>query len=337
MILLHGFMIVVILMLSGCDTAAAPSEPPASAAVLINGSENQFVSSAAFMAAERVEALYLAGELRDLNLASAIVTRYVEIGAPWEAAITPAQALTHLNWIIAQVTGANANAMTACARAELLRQANQVRSVLNRATAGNNPPTQNDLTPFPQGSWPWGGCPFPAAVQNLTVSRSGSQVTVAWTHAQPETEFVVAEIRPTGAVVVARLDTNDCGNGIEGCTTGPRSLTFTTSSSAVLVQVDACRGLNCSSARGSAGILAPQPVNDLSFSRHGHTVTVQWAAVAGAEYYEVIENGSTVPARVTQPVYVDTKAKKDDKVYTYQVKACNTAGCSSPYTESWRK
>lgn len=324
-------------LLSGCDLRQS-TEPERAAALLIGGAENPIISAGAFMASERVEALYASGELRDLPLARAIVQRYLEIGAPWEAAITPAQAHSHLNAITAQASSAGGNALTACARTELLRQAAHIRSLVTRATTpGGAAPGQNDITPHSQGAWPWGGCPAPAAVQNLSLARTGSAVTVSWTHAQPQTEFAIYEIRPAGPSLITRLDSDDCGDAPGVCTTGPRSLTFSTSATSVIVQVDACQGLNCSSQRAAVGLAVPPPVADLTFSRHGHTVTVQWVPVAGADYYEVVESATGAVGRVTQPVYVDAKAKKDDKLYTYQVRTCNLAGCSAFYTESFRK
>lgn len=340
----HSWVIPALSMVvhtSCSDAAASPTQIDLDAALLIGGVSNPIVSQGAAMANERVEELHLKGELSDLALARGIVEKYLEIGSPYENPINGSQALANMDWIINRLTMASANALTACARTELLRQAQHMRGLISRAiNPGAVAPSQRDITPHTQGSWPWGGCPLPAPVQNLSVSIASGRATISWNYSAVIEEFEVKEVRSNGLVpVFYRLDPNDCGDATSNnCAAGQRLVSFPTAASNITVQVEVCAGLNCMPTRASARI--PDPLTDLSFvagSGPSSGITVSWVPVDGAEWYELSRAGLPRTVQVSGTSYTDMTARSAGTTYVYSVKACNNKGCSSAYTESFRR
>ena len=333
------FSICVLLAgVCACD-AGEPPEARRGAAVIMNEAPGEeVISAAANMASERVNDLYLPGELSDENLGAGIVQRYTEIAAPYEDPITAGEAQANLDWILGRVANAPAAALTGCARVELRRQAQHVRELIERATtAGAEPPNQSDVTPYVHGRWPWGGCPHPQPPDNVRVTLADGRATVTWTYtATPAHEqFQVWQITADGPQPRGyRLDANDCGDSVaNNCSTGERLLSFATGEPNVAVLVAACTGLNCTAATGAVAV--PRAINDLVFQSQGG-VQLQWTHVPGAEYYEV-RTGQNRVVRVTDTTYTDGTARAPGGTYEYTVRACNALGCSNDYTESFRR
>lgn len=322
---------------TACDTTHEVADAP-SAVMLINGVENPYVSEGANLAANRIEELAVVGEFMNIRLASEMVSRYLEIYAPWEATITVATALSHVDYVIEQATRARLGAdMMPCAQQEILRQARYVRSMIVQASTTGAPAlTQYDVTPYTQGGWPWGGCPGPVQPQNVNVSIVNGRALVTWDYdASRGEEFLVWEISPAGQErVVFRLDRDDCGDSTaNNCQFTTRLVTFATSASNVSVLVEACLGLNC--ARSTAAVAPPAPVTDIMFAPTNGLV-LTWAHSEGSEWYEITRSGVTGTIRTTQPTYTDLTATTVGTTYTYVVRACNVAGCSIVYTEGYK-
>ena len=81
----------------------------------------------------------------------------------------------------------------------------------------------------------------------------------------------------------------------------------------------------------SASVSAPAvPVlNPVATSTDGN-YTLSWNATANTSYYTVNENGTNLTPVVLSPTTSYPSPKKVNGVYTYQVTACNAAGCSAP-------
>lgn len=330
-----------VIVLSACnDAVGAPTGLP-TAALLINGVENVFISAGASMASERVDDLYGSGQLSDIALGSGLVQRYTDIASAFEDPISATTALSHMDWIITRLNAAAATSLTTCARTELLRQAQHVRSMIVRATtAGAIAPNQNDVTPYNKGAWPWGGCPFAAPAQNLNVTIVDGRATITWHYSASgaSEEFVVYEVGSTGLVQrVNRLDADDCGDAVGNCRAGQRLVSWSTTASNLAVQVDTCVGLNCTPARAAARV--PDPLTDVVFSAGGAAspLVLSWATIVGAEYYELTRSGLGRTVTLTQASYSDLTARSSGTTYTYSIRACNSRGCSAVYNESYRR
>lgn len=324
------WLLLATLLGAACDTPAAPTPSERREALLFNGVENQVVHQAANLLYNRVVQLYDSAQI-EYRIASGLTGYIVPIYSSAHKTISTETALSSLDRVISDVNRASATDITTCARTELVREAEYVKTLIN-LVAGGGQPTMADVAPFPHGGWPWGACPYPQAVTNLQLSIAHGVATVQWFYPSNAYHFLVYEVRPDGdAQVVYRLDSDDALS-TTGTTEGTRTVTFHTSTANVLVKVDVCGGLNCSGSH--VAVSAPAAVTDLAFAP-GSGLVITWPAAASAQYYEVTRADLTGTNVVYEEQIVDATSLTVGQSYTYSVRACNLAGCSPAYTETF--
>ena len=160
--------------------------------------------------------------------------------------------------------------------------------------------------------------PMPTGV---TASASGYAITIGWAAASGATSYT---IQKTVNGVVSNI------SGVTGTAYTDSNLAPATT---FTYNVKACNAAECSaiSAGASATTSAPLPVGPATVSAMsiGGSAYISWTPVSGATSYRVQRVfGMTAPATTTATNYADV-AVTVGATYTYQVIACNSAGCSS--------
>ncbi len=65
-----------------------------------------------------------------------------------------------------------------------------------------------------------------------------------------------------------------------------------------------------------------------SYAANNSAITLTWASVSQATYYQLLRSNVQLNGNIANVYYVDTSVTANN-TYTYQLKACNTAGCSA--------
>jgi len=161
----------------------------------------------------------------------------------------------------------------------------------------------------------------PAAPANVSASSIAGYAYVSWSAVSGATSYRILKVNGmTPAVTTTATDYADTSTQVGN--------TYT-------YQVSACNGSGCSNpvTTNAVTVAAPPPnmPTGVTATASGPSIVIGWTAVSGATSYTIQKTvGGTVSniAGVTGTSYTDASLTPGS-VYTYNVKACNSAGCSA--------
>ncbi len=325
-------LVLMACSLSACDTSVdpRPSATRPQALLMINGLPSSLNGTVNTLYNGLV-ALMNANEISP-SVASALGKELAEIKSDPAnyRDMSATSALGNLNNFVQLVNKKYPAEITLCAQVNLVRGAQFVIDAINWSVANGGAVRPADLT------LPWGVCPMPLPVSNLTVTNNGNTAVLSFYYAPNANYFWIFQKLRNGSMaqLLGMIDSNDGVPGGDAAPTGgTRSFTVPTTPDANLtIIVRVCGGLHCADVTVSAGTTSPAvplaPATLTGTSTSGG-MQLAWPAVAGADQYRVYRNGvllQTLGAGSTS--YTDGTAVAGT-TYLYEVESCNALGCSS--------
>ena len=277
-----------------------------------------------------VVALSAANEI-SADIASALATPLAEIkgdGSNYHTT-SPAAAIRKLEDFVDLVNQNYPSKITLCAQTNLVRGAEFLIDAIEWSVANRGAVRPADLL------LPWGVCPWPVAVSNLTVVNNGATANVSFYYEPNANYFWIFQVLPNGtlAQLLGMIDSNNGVPGGDGAPSGgTRSFTVPVTADPNLnIMVRVCGGLHCADQTDESVPTNPAaPVAPATLTAAAVTNGVQlvWPAVPGANEYRIYRDGVLLQTLGTGSTgFVDTTAAAG-ATHTYAVETCNTVGCS---------
>jgi hypothetical protein len=329
-------LVLLACTLAACDTSVDPRPNTRPQALLMINGVSSSLNAPVNALYNGVVALRNAGEI-SADVASDLGTYLAEIkgDTTYYRAMTPTSALRNLSQFVALVNREYPSSISPCAQANLLRGAQFLIDAIDWSAANNGAVRPNDLT------LPWGVCPWPEPVSNLTALNNGNTVDVRFFYAPNSNYFSIFQVMADGTLAQLRgeIDANDgVPGGESGPTGGVRSFTLPiTPDPNLTILVRVCGGLHCADQTVAATSgLQSVPAAPATLTGHNAAGGVQlaWPVVPGADEYRLYRNGvliGSLAAGITG--YTDTSVL-GSTTYSYEVESCNAAGCSTTRTST---
>jgi hypothetical protein len=250
-------LVLMACSLAGCDTSV--DDPRSSArpqALLMINNSPSALNSTVNTLYNGVVALSAAREI-SASIASALTTPLAEIkgDGPYYHSVSPTAAIRKLQDFISLANRNHPAQITLCAHTNLIRGAEFLIDAIEWSATNGGAVRPAD------SALPWGVCPWPVPVSNLSVVNNGATADVSFYYEPNANYFWIFQVLPDGTLsqLLGEIDSNDGVSGGDGAPTGgTRSFTVpVTADPNLKIMVRTCGGLHCVDQNENAVHLGP--------------------------------------------------------------------------------